>query len=243
VADLERELRELGAALALPPVPDVAGRIAALLPERAPRRRGRRAAVVVFATLLVAVGAALAVPQARTAILEWFGLRGVSVQRVSTQPTAPVRPIDLGLGPVVGLEEARSEVAFELVDPDAIARPDEVRLSETPPGGQVAFVWRDDAGEVRLLLTQFQAGLDTEYIEKLAGPQTTVERLEVNGAPALWITGAPHSFGYRDPQGRLRDERLRLAGTTLLWERGDSVLRLEAELTRAQALALADALG
>ena len=42
--------------------------------------------MLAFAVLAVAVGAAMAVPQARTAILEFFRLRGATVERVETLP-------------------------------------------------------------------------------------------------------------------------------------------------------------
>jgi hypothetical protein len=240
MAELEQELRDLARALDFPDVPDLTGRVRARLVAPPPRKR-RRAGLLVAATLVAAVCAALAVPQARTAILDWLGLRGVSVERVPTQPTAPDRPADLGLGSVVGLDEARARAAFDVLVPDAT--PDEVRFSEALPGGQVAFVWREEDGDVEALLTEFRADLDFEFIEKMAGPATVVERFELDGNRALWLTGAPHGFTYRDASGDLREETLRLAGSTLLWQRGSTILRLEGDFTRAEALAFADSLG
>jgi hypothetical protein len=61
----------------------------------------------------------------------------------------------------------------------------------------------------------------------------------VNGGRGFWLEGAPHQFFYRDPDGSVRPDTLRLAGNTLLWEQGGVTLRLEADLTRDQALRLA----
>jgi hypothetical protein len=43
----------------------------------------------------------------------------------------------------------------------------------------------------------------------------------------------------RDPSGRLRDDAARLAGKTLLWEHGELTLRLEGDLSKAEALRIA----
>ena len=98
MTELERALVLLGDELAFPPAPDVSVRVLARVAEAPPRRR-RRALVLVVAALAVAIGAAFAVPQARTAILDFFGLRGATVQRVETLPVVPPRTaqaLDLG---------------------------------------------------------------------------------------------------------------------------------------------------
>ena len=69
MTELERALVRLGDELAFPAAPDVSARVLARVAEPPPRRR-RRALVLVLAVLAVAIGAAFAVPQARTAILE-----------------------------------------------------------------------------------------------------------------------------------------------------------------------------
>src|SRR3954466_3979838 len=92
--ELETALRQLGAELELPPAPDAASTIRGRL-ERP--RAWRRPVLIAFALLLVALGAAFAVPSARTAILDWLGLRNVSVVRVDHLPAAkPLSRVDLG---------------------------------------------------------------------------------------------------------------------------------------------------
>ena len=189
---------------------------------------------------MAAACAALAVPQARTAILDWLGLNGVSIERVPTQPDAPVQPINYGLGRLVDLEEARELAKFEVVAP--LATPDEVRFSEALPGGQVAFVWLDDEGRLDALLTEFRADLDREFMGKMAGPETTIDRFQLNGEPAVWLDGAPHGFTYRNLAGEVREETLRLAGSTLLWQRGSVIFRLESGLSRDEAVDFAESL-
>jgi hypothetical protein len=45
---------------------------------------------------------------------------------------------------------------------------------------------------------------------------------------------------FRDENGAISDEQTYLAGTVLLWNRGDLLLRLEGDLTRDEALELAE---
>jgi hypothetical protein len=63
----------------------------------------------------------------------------------------------------------------------------------------------------------------------------------VRGAPGLWLEGA-HAVVFRDAQGIVRDEELRLAGNVLLWERDGITYRLEGQIERDDAVRLAEAL-
>jgi hypothetical protein len=94
MADLERSLRSLH--VEWPETPDVAARL-----ELRARPR-RRALVAAVAVAVLAVAAALAVPQSRSAILRFFHLRGVTVERVETLPPAEEVPLSAGLGSEVG---------------------------------------------------------------------------------------------------------------------------------------------
>jgi hypothetical protein len=66
-----------------------------------------------------------------------------------------------------------------------------------------------------------------------------VEDVTVNGERGLFVTGDEHFVMFRDSRGNITDERTYLAGTVLLWNRGELLLRLEGDLTRDQALELA----
>src|SRR5205823_1036388 len=83
---LELRLRALGQALELPPEPDLAPRVLERLEGRRRPFPWRRGAVLALALLVLALGAAFAVPQARSAILRFFHLGGVTVIRVETLP-------------------------------------------------------------------------------------------------------------------------------------------------------------
>src|SRR5437763_10465393 len=101
MSDLEQALRQLAAEIDWPSPPRVHLR---LVEHAQPRRRTRL--VVVLALLAVAVGVALAVPQARSAILRFFHLGGVTIERVETLPPARERPLTAELGRPVSKAEA-----------------------------------------------------------------------------------------------------------------------------------------
>ena len=129
----------------------------------------------------------------------------------------------------------------------AFATPDAVYLSQSTAGSFVTFVYAPRADlpptsveGVGLLLTQFRGELAPEFVGKMLGPGTTVTELRVGTGRALWIAGAPHVLLYRDAQGNVRDDTLRLAGNTLLWERDGVLLRIESALSQDQAVRIAE---
>ena len=227
--NLERALAALGAELEYPPTPELRARVIRRLDRRRERRRWF---AVGFAVLAVAVGAAMAVPQARSAILEWLGIGGVSIERVATQPSGGRGAPPPGVR--VSREEAREAVDFPLLGPDRAAA---VYLDRSVPGGAVSFAWDD------VLLTQFR-GESLIYIEKMVGPGTTVDEVRVKGYFGYWLEGASHVVIFRDRNGESRAITRRRAGNVLLWELDGITLRLEVgRKSRAEALALADSLG
>ncbi|HEY6055886.1 MAG TPA: hypothetical protein VIU86_18290, partial [Gaiellaceae bacterium] len=78
MSELEQALVALGRELALPPAPD----LAAAVGGRLERRRRLRPWLVVALALLAALAVAFAVPQARSAILRFFHIRGAQVTLV-----------------------------------------------------------------------------------------------------------------------------------------------------------------
>src|SRR4051812_21997807 len=149
MADLERDLRELGRGLEWPGTPDLATAVRARLDE--PRRRSwGRPLAVALVVLAVAVGAALLVPQARTSILRFFHLGGVTVERVDRLPRT--RPLGrLELGAPVSLAEAESRLGYPVLLPDG-DRPD--RAYYDGAIGGVNLLWGDPA-HPRLLVSEF----------------------------------------------------------------------------------------
>jgi hypothetical protein len=250
VTELERALASLGGELAFPEAPDVServlGRLGAAPPSR--RRVGRRALVLAFALLAVALGAAMAVPQARTAILEFFRLRGATVQRVETLPRVPPATettLDLGR-PLPG---ARTDVKMpEVLIPGALGPPDAAYADEEDYGLRLTLVYEPGPGVpespytgVGILVSEFVGEGATRYVEKLADAGTRIERLQVGAYPALWLEGGPH-FVFFEQEGRVFEDEGRLAGNTLLVERNDVLVRIEGEISRERAVEIAESL-
>jgi hypothetical protein len=238
--DLERDLRVLGSELAVPPTPDlvpaVRSRIAV---EPARTALFRRPLVVALAALALAVAAAMAVPQARTAILEFLRIQGATVERVPDQPT--VTRVELGLGEPVSLAEARSQLAFDPLVPDfpGLGAPDAVYVDELAFGGQIVFLYGTEAAP-RFLVSEFRADLNPQLLSKAAGPGTSIEPITVAGRhPGFWVAGAPHELFYLGPDGEAQPDTVRLAENALLWQRGRLTLRIEGAITKERALELA----
>jgi hypothetical protein len=236
--ELELALVELGRSIEFPPTPDLAPRVRERI---ATRRRvvffpARRTLVIALAVAAVVVGALMAVPGTRAAILEFFGLRGVRIERVETLPTVP-KNADLNLGARVSLERAEELAPFEVVVPERLGDPDEVYFSDFPPGGMVSFVY-GSAEEPRALFTQFRASVRDVFFKKVEAG-TDVESLTIDGQPGFYLSGEPHVFAFVDQNGQYNQETIRLVGNVLIWERDALTLRLEGDITRDEALRIA----
>ena len=245
--ELELALVELGRSLEFPPAPDLAARVRErIAAEPAPRRRvtffpARRAVVIALAVLAVSVGALMAVPGTRAAILEFFGLRGVIIERVETLPTVPKQTALDDLGSRVSVDEARELAGFQVVIPELLGEPDEVYFLDFPPGGMVSFVY-GSAEEPRALFTQFRATVEDAFFKKVEAG-TDIEDVRIGGEFGFYLSGNPHVFGYLDEDGQFREETVRLVGNVLLWERGELTLRLEGEISKTEALRIARSTG
>jgi hypothetical protein len=270
--DLEAALRDLGAHLDLPPTPDLAAAVATRLreaPAPAPgaARRGwrerlprppawRRLALAGLAAVLLAAAVLVVSPGTREAVARRLGLRGIDIRIGGERPsptvtTRPGERLELGLGERVSLEEARRRVAFPVLVPAAAGfqRPDAVYVnSDQPLGGRVDLVFRARPGlpaspytDAGLLVTQFQATLTPDFIKKVVAGGL-VEEVQVAGQPGYWFSGEPHFFTFRDRAGELNDESIRLAGNTLVWQAGALTLRLEGQLSRQEAIRIAESM-
>jgi hypothetical protein len=104
-----------------------------------------------------------------------------------------------------------------------------------PDGEQPLAVYLADGGAwLRyrgLLLYEFPSG-SASFLKKVAAGDAKVEYVDVGGDPGIWI-GAGRHVVYL-PGGSVR-----LAGRTLLWQHGPLTLRLEADVSKVRAIALA----
>lgn len=228
---LEQRLQELGRELAFPPEPDLTARTSSV---------GRpfpwRGLALAAAVLTIAIAAAFAVPQARTTILRWFHLRGVTVERVETLPAAQERSRAGGLGHRVSLEQAERRLGFRLLLPPLHDRP-------------AAYVLDDALGTVILrvgdrpvLLSEY-AARSYALLKKSVVEKSRVEPVRVDGERGLWLEGPPHTLTYFNGSGEFRERTVRITGNVLLWTRGPATLRLEGRISKAEALRLARRIG
>lgn len=249
MSELELELREL--TVEWPATPDLAGAVADRMEHARPARRRLRLGLDRPAWQLAAVVAALviavvaAVPPARSAVLDLLGFGSVRITREEPRPPR-FAPGGLALGEPLTLAQARRRAGFPVLVPAAVGEPDAVYFADEP-AARVDLVYRSRPGlpaagttGAGLLVTEFRAVAEP-LIEKTVGAAGNVERLTVGGDPAFFISGPEHGFAYVPEAGGGAFEPQRLAGNTLLVERSDGVLlRVEGELTRAQAVRIAE---
>jgi hypothetical protein len=224
MTELERALVALDRELDILPEPDLRSRVAERI-ERRPRHR--RAAVLALA-LLAAVGIALAVPPARSAILRFFHIGAVTIERVETLPAARGGSLAAGLGPVRSLHDAEARSGVPLV----LAGPRPRRFYAQP--GLIATLL--EYGGEPVLLAELQ-GDQTGVSKKFVGPGTRVEPAPI-GSFGLWLEGGRHVLVWTAESGNIRQLERRLAGNVLLWAEGNRTYRLEGGLNKGQMLEL-----
>ena len=228
--DLERDLRELGLAIAVPATPDhLASTVRDGLSSRPPAPRRMRPALVLAIVLTVGVLAGLAVSPARTAILRYFGIGAVHVELVDRLPA-----VEPGAPLVLGSEIEPAEAPFKISVPTALGDPDAVYAS-----GNVVTLLYGSPDRVRLLVTEMgYSALPPEVAKKLVLTTTAVRFVEIpeSDGPALWIEGKPHVL-------ELPGAPARLAGNTLVWvPRDGRTFRMEGNVDLDDALRIAESM-
>jgi hypothetical protein len=242
---VESELRAAGRALAVPPASDLTAAVRQrlegragyrgderVLRTRAVRRRLRwRAAVAVVVALLAVL---IATPQGRAVVLHVFRFAGVELRQGPGPVRSPGNGASLPGERRMSLEQARRHVSFSILVP-ALGRPGEVVVSD---GGRVVSLIyrRTPHGLVRM--DEFAGRLDQIVFEKFVHLGNVTEA-EVHGTRGLWVTG-PQELVYitRDGTPAVASARL-TTGNTLIWGTSQVALRLEGNLTKTAALAIA----
>lgn len=247
---LESMLTSLGDSIDWPtPSPHLSTRVIARIEAQQPTAAGRalwrRPTIAAIAVVVVALGFVVS-PSARQAVADLLGAAGIRIGVTSEE--APPSGAELELGELVQLDEVEEGVEFRLRVPGGQdpGMPDAAFLSDS---GQVTMVWvgtsslpaAGDTG-IGLLLTQYAGNGDQEVAEKSIGPETGLQRLTVEGQPALWIEGAAHTFTLLDTEGNPIQETTRLAANVLLWEADGVNHRLETTGDLQNALAIVEKL-
>jgi len=259
IAELEQRLGRLRAEIEWPATPDMAARVrermaAPVIVLRRPWFQSRWA--VAAAVVLLALAALVAYTPSREAIAHWLNLHTI-ITRVNVVPTPSPQPSGplgqrLGLGTPTTLADAQSKVGWHIAVPASLGAPDEVYVQLPPNGpvqGEVSLVYKTrpdikTSGQtgVAVLVTEANGQVKSDFFGKMLGSDATLQDVTVNGHPGYWISGKPHAFFFTDANGNFRDETLRLATNTLIFDDNGTIVRIEGDLTKAQALAIAASL-
>jgi len=249
-AELILALQDLGAGLDLPPGGDPAAaavvriRAAAGKPAAVPyrRREARRVVRVTLATAAVVILVVVALPGPRAALARFLGIGGVEV--ITGAQLDPGLDAAYDLGDPVAVDRSVDRFPGD-VDAlvDELGRPAEAWSGR--PEGATSLLWPasdrlPDLGDTGagLILTAFPTS-DTPEITKLSATEGAIDAATVAGLPGMWVSG-PHAMGFVTPDGERAS--VRLAANALVWTDGHTTYRLESELTRSQAVELADRL-
>jgi hypothetical protein len=217
--------------------------------------RLRTALVAASLVLLIVVAAVLATSrEAREAIADRLGLRGVDITHLpgmptpapAAEPVLPTGPAGWNLGVRVTTEEARTRNGGRLFQPSAadLGPPQAVYELDDQRARLTTLVYTPLPGVLQgvsgpVLFGQLTGSLEPGVVGKGLGPDSRLTAVAVDGNRGFWLEGHPHFVVFRDTTGEYREDTIRLAGNTLLWERDDVLLRLEGLASLEQALRVA----
>jgi hypothetical protein len=262
VPELEQRLAELATVVDWPGTPQLAGLVSARLssaaarPRRLPAYGGGRRWATAAAVVVLAGAALIAYAPSRDAIAGWLNLHAIIelVQHPPSPSPQPSGPLGkrFGLGSETTLARSQGALAWSIAVPSMLGSPDEVYLQQPPngpPEGEVTLVYTARSGipvasqtGVAVLITEARGAVDTNFFGKMLGPTATLEEVTVAGHKGYWIAGQPNVFFFVDADGNLRNETMRMAANTLILDDNGTIVRIEGNLTKAQALQIAASL-
>ena len=177
----------------------------------------------------------MVVPQARSTVLDWLGIGGVTIRYVDELPPVDKATGDLGLGDRVDLDEAKELASFPVLLPRVEGLDDPPRVYYRPEARQVAFLYGSE-DDPKLLITQAGTG---GAVQKLVNINETDTELVVlgDGVAGIWLSGEKHTLFYPSVG---EEEPFRLVGNALIFETSSDVtIRIEAEISKEEAIRIA----
>ena len=242
---VEAELRAVGRSLEVPPPGVPTAAVRQRLGGRAGSRHhglglrlrpGRlmwRAALVVVVAFLAVV---IAIPQGRAAIAHVFRFAGIELRQEPGPVRHPGSSASLPGQRTMSLDRARHSVSFPILVPAVLGPPGDVVVSDR--GRVVSLIYpRTRHGLVRL--DEFAGHLDQVVFEKFVHLGGVTE-VPVDGTRGLWIKG-PQELIYITRDGSMAAASARLTtGNTLIWGTRQVAVRLEGNLGKTTAVAIAD---
>ena len=211
---------------------------------------GRALAPIAATLAVILVAAFLLTPDLAARAAEILGLPGAQIFRVNVTPKPSPTTGAVVTFPgerAATLPDASRIAGFQIRAPAALGEPDEIYVETAPL--RVTLVYRSRQGMpvtalpgVSALVVEFPGRFDQAVLGKGAGPDTKIESVSVSGGAGFWLSGQPHQTFYFDAKGNFQQESLRLAGNTLLWQQDGVTFRLEAQVTRDEAIRIASSL-
>ncbi len=203
-------------------------------------RPALRVAAAVLLVAAVAVGSALAVPQSREALADFFGLSHVKIEigPVLGPPPPVLSPASFAEPATLGSAQDRVDFAIRLPAIDGTRMtPDAVYVEGRSPGAEVVItVYEAEDFDLYQSANGFfgKGGIPTSDV---------IQDASVSGQEAIWISFGGHIASSLDGQGRVFIETERtVERATLLWEETGVTYRLETSLSLEEAIRIAESL-
>jgi hypothetical protein len=229
-----------------PATPSLRARVHAAVappPPRVPRGFLRPAVLAAACVIAVAVAVVLAVPSSRSAIAEFFGVRGSQVN-VAPTPAAGVTPTPFptpaGLeqyGTAATTDEATRALGFAPPMPSGAGAPGRmfvINYFNSMPVVVLSFARYD------LWIAKPDEG---GVFVKTLDPDARLGTPLVHGQPANWVSGGSHIVTFTDAQGNEAAGAQRtVTRNTLVWRTDAAFYRLETDLPEDGAIAVAESL-
>lgn len=243
--ELEDDLTALGALIAWPATPPHLWRGAVRI-----RRPWNNRWLLAAAAALLIAATFLAYTPTRNAVAGWLNLHTI-FNRTENPPTpSPRASGPLGqrfdLGVQTTLAGAQQQISWHIAVPASLGPPDEVYVKLTPTapsGGEVTLVYAARPGipvsgitGVSVLVTEARGRTNEQFFQKTLGPGVTIEPVAVAGHSGYWISGEPHGLLFVDANGNPYYDTLRLATNTLIFDDGGTVVRVEGDMSKEQAI-------
>jgi len=160
-------------------------------------------------------------------------------------------PSSLDLGDAVASAEATSRTGLPTPLASTLGAPTGIYVVSPPESGQIVVVYPPAANlpvspvaGVGALLSTLPGTVEEGLFGKMLGEGTTVDTLTLTTASgavvdAIWVAGEPHEYFFIDRNDQPVRDTLRLATHTLVWEVDGVTYRLEADISRAAAVDIA----
>lgn len=250
---LERALALLGEDIMFPETPDFAATLwSGTRVNQRPRwfRTDPVGAWRLAALAAIVLGVlVLSIPGARSTVAGWLELAGIDIEIGGDGGGGDDVPTSLGgelfLGRRVSLAEAKASVSFEVLVPAGISLEEgpEIYLDHRDGTAVISLIYPasealPSIGETGagLLLMLFDPAGDTDLYIKQTVADTSAEFLTVNGSWGAWIEDGSLAI----PPAADRPGSERPSGHVLIWEADGITIRMETNLPRDEALAIAE---